>query len=243
MNKFNFLTAAAVGGFLSAATLQAQAVSINVLFTDEDAGISQVVSGTDGVVFNGSVGEWDIDFEVTSADFIAFGFSELVQTEMDAASDGAGRLTVKLVATDFAGGASAPSQSSVGFTMQGNGLGGSITGQGHVNDSNAGLDAGPPVVFPQEVQIGSDLSFVEEDFSPFSPSWEDSTTSGAVLNAPFSMSMYFDIIHDGDDFSVVDDRTVFQATASAVVPVPAALPLFASALLGLGLLGRRRARA
>lgn len=243
MNFNKLLAAGVVSCAMSVAAFSAQAVSINVLFTDELTGDTALASGTDGAIFVGTVGEWDIDFEVTAADFLGFGFSELVQTELDAVSDGAGRLTVKLVGTDFAGGAGAPGPSDIGFTMQGNGIGGVITGQGHVNDSNADLDAGPPVVFPQEDQIGGDLQFVEEDFSRTSPSWADSTTDSAILGAPFSMSMYFDIVHDGDNFSAVDDRTVFQATANAVVaavPVPAALPLFASALFGLGLLGARR---
>ena len=258
MSIKKIMAATAVGGALAVSAFSAQAISLKVLFTDLDANVSQLVSGVDDLDFTGTVGEWNIEFDVDANEFIGFGVSELVQSQLSAGTQrigfGAnapfnpnpqGRLLVQVVGTGFGEGANAPFPSALGFTVQGNGLGGSLEGRGFVNDSNDDLVEGPPVEFPSEEQIGDPLVFVEEDFSPINPSWFGGTSENGVLEDPFSISLSFLIVHDGDGFSVNDDRTTLTATASAValpVPVPAALPLFATALLGLGLLGRRRMR-
>lgn len=70
----------------------------------------------------------------------------------------------------------------------------------------------------------------------FSGSAADTVLGGLASTDIFALFAQINIVHDKLDSSSGN----FEVTAA--VPVPAALPLFATALLGLGLLGRRRVR-
>lgn len=69
------------------------------------------------------------------------------------------------------------------------------------------------------------------------------TINGADVQGPVAIGQIFVKISDVSFDEVVfrSGQNAFEyANVSAAVPIPAALPLFATALLGLGLIGRRR---
>ena len=66
----------------------------------------------------------------------------------------------------------------------------------------------------------------------------------AVVGIPTGTFVSFEdrLVSQGSDFDYNDDAFVFTNVSSGTTPIPAALPLFATGLGGLGLLGWRRKR-
>lgn len=119
----------------------------------------------------------------------------------------------------FIGGSAFPALSGLDFTMNASNVSGTVTGASVFDNANGEFVDGGTIA-----AVGS-ISNTADSING---------SAVAALSAPFSMSIFTNV--------TAGSTVTFDATSTAVVPVPAALPLFGTALLGLGLLGRRRAR-
>ena len=182
-------------------------------------------AGVGGVVDEANIVLGATTVEAIEASSDDFGNNSLL-TQVSTRITGNNRIQVEVTEIDFSEGAAAPSFSNLRFVSNG-----SLPQNAASLESSAGF-----------VDDGNG-AFATTDIVDAAFAGNGDVTDFAVLGAPFSMTMV--IIVDGSlgQPSSKGRQTTVDSTLTATVPVPAALPLFASALVGLGLLSRRRRSA
>lgn len=189
-------------------------------FIPDGGGTCTDSSGTTGqIAFIGTIGGWSVVTSIgTSQPVLGPVPPEMNLTLASATSSGAGTLTIAITETYFTGG------SLPGFLFEANGFlpsGGSTSFLLYVDEDNAAFGTGTLLSDSGNISVGGSFAFADSG-GPF------------VLDDPFSMTIVMEITADGA-------ASGFQNNITATLaPIPGAVWLFGSALLGLFAAGRRR---
>jgi len=226
MNIYAKLTGSVLAGALALAVTSANALTVRIsdsnanTLTINDGDAADLAVGVDGSLIASGLTLGGSTLSIATAFVLDETGKASLELNVTNANASGATLFIDATHTGFTGGAVAPAFTSLSFAMNASNIsGGNVVGFGAFDDADA--------PFAGSV-IGS---------SGVITSTGDSILEGAsaALTPTFSLSIFTDVL-DGA-------TTSFDATVTAAVPVPAALPLFASALLGLAMLGRRRSKA
>ena len=213
--------AAAMFGAFAMASVTAEAVQVRITNLD-----TLETAFFDGGV-GGNVDESNVVLGATTVEAIEAFSSDFANnsllTQVSTRITGSNRIQIEVTEIDFSEGAAAPSFSNLRFTSNGS-----------LPQNAASLESSAAFV------DNGNVAFAQTDIVGVAFAGNGEQTDFAQLGAPFSMTQV--IIVDGSLGQPTSKgrQTTVDSTLTAAVPLPAGLPLFASALVGLGLLSRRR---